>query len=140
MSASSKSTAAAYLSLVFLAGTAFGVAVDQFYSARAARAAEESGFPTAAAYRRDLVETLDSQLHLDDDQAAEILTVLEDIGDRWYAVRDAMEPEFEAIRQERTSRILAVLNPDQRLGYQRILDERQRKNEEKRRAYREGER
>ena len=133
-----KSAAALYLLLVFLAGAAFGFAASQFYAARVARAEENGDARTAAQYRKNLVTSLDQDLNLDDDQVSEILQILDDVGDRWYQVRDAMEPEFEAIRQERAERIMAVLSPEQRLSYEKILEERRRRREEHDRNYRYG--
>lgn len=138
MSRPSKSAAAFYLSLVFLGGAAFGFATSQFYTARVAKAEEGDSFQTAAEYRKTLVASLDSDLNLDDDQVSEILQILDDVGERWYQVRDAMEPEFEAIRQERAERIMAVLSPDQRLTYEKILEERRRRRAERDRQYRYG--
>lgn len=138
MTRPSKTAAALYLSLVFLAGGAFGFAASQFYTARVANAEETSNAQTAAQYRKNLLGSLDEDLNLDDDQVSEILQILDDIGERWYQVRDAMEPEFEAIRQERAERIMAVLSPDQRLTYERILEERRRRREEHDRQYRYG--
>ena len=93
---------------------------------------------TAAQYRKNLVASLDEDLNLDDEQVAEILEILDDVGDRWFQVRDAMEPEFEAIRQERAERILAVLDPEQRRVYEGILEEREKRREENDRQYRYG--
>ena len=137
MTGPSKTTAAFYLTLVFLGGAVFGFAASDFYNERVANA-EESNPATAAEYRKDLVASLDQDLKLDDDQVSEILQILDDVGERWYQVRDAMEPEFEAIRQERAERIMHVLNPDQRLTYERILEDRRRRREEDDRQYRYG--
>ena len=51
------------------------------------------------------------------------------IGDRWIEVRDAMEPEFEAMRKERAERIMAILNAEQQAKYRAILDEKRRQRE-----------
>ncbi len=138
MSRSSKTVAALYLSVVFLAGGVFGFAASQFYAARVATADESGGPQTATEYRKNLVASLDHDLNLDDDQVSEILLILDDVGERWYQVRDAMEPEFEAIRQERAERIMAVLTPGQRLAYEQILEERRRRRDERDRQYRYG--
>jgi hypothetical protein len=138
MTRPSKTAAAFYLMLVFVAGAALGFASSQFYAARVANAEETSSFQTAAQYRKNLVTSLDNDLNLDDDQVSEVLQILDDVGERWYQVRDAMEPEFEAIRQERAERIMAVLSPEQRLNYEKILDERRRRREEQDRQYRYG--
>ncbi len=134
-----KTAAAFYLLLVFAAGVALGFSANQFYAARVATADETAAVETAAEYRKNLVAGLDQQLNLDDDQVSEVLLILDDIGDRWYQVRDAMEPEFEAIRQERAERIMAVLTKAQRREYERILEERRRRREERTRRYRYGE-
>ena len=133
-----KTAAAFYLSLVFVAGSGFGFAASQFYAARVANANEASADQTAAQYRSNLVASLDRDLNLDDDQVSEILHILDDVGERWYQVRDAMEPEFEAIRQERAGRIMAVLSPEQRLAYAEILEERRRRRQESDRQRRHG--
>lgn len=121
--------AGSYVALVFAAGAAFGFAAGEFYHAQTAEAVDE-GPATASQYRRNLLEELDEQLNLDIDQESEILEILDEVGERFWEVRDAMEPEFEAIRQERAARIMALLSPAQRVEYQQILDERRRKAEE----------
>jgi hypothetical protein len=127
MTPRSSRIAALYLGLVFLAGGALGFSVNQFYSAQVAEADDKPCTPlTATEYRSRLIATLDAQLNLDDDQESEILMILDQIGERWGAVRDAMEPEFGAIRQERAERIMAILTPGQQTKYAAILEERAR--------------
>lgn len=123
----SKKRAGLYLAAVFIAGSAFGFSISQVYSQPTA----EAGVNTAAAYRRDLLQTLDDQLELSDEQLAEVIAIFDEINDRFRDVRDAMEPEFEAIRSERADRVMGVLSPDQKARYQLMLDERQRLREEK---------
>lgn len=129
--------AALYLSLVFVAGGAFGFAANEFYSTKIAEAKAPGKVTTAHEYRLKLIQDLDRDLALDDDQVSEIMLILDDVGERYHAVRDAMEPEFEAIRQERADRISAVLTPDQREVYGKIVEERKRRREEKKRKHRE---
>lgn len=120
-----------YVSLVFVAGAVFGFAASQFYDAHTAEAVDDAP-STASQYRKRLLDELDEALNLDFDQESEILQVLDEVGERFWEVRDAMEPEFEAIRQERAARIMALLTPAQRIEYQEILDERRRKAEAER--------
>ncbi len=131
MSRQDTAKAVRYLALVFFAGAAFGVAASQFYHARIAEAVVEPP-STASEYRYNLLVELDDQLQLDNDQESDILLILDEVGERFYEVRDAMEPEFEAIRQVRAERIMALLSPAQRIEYQKILEERRRKREEER--------
>lgn len=131
MNARPKRTAALYLAVVFLAGGAFGFAANQFYAVRIASAEAPRPALTASEYRLSLVDKLDAELTLDEDQIAEILIILDDVGERFIEIRDAMEPEFEAIRQDRGARIMETLSPQQRIVYGRILAERSRRREEK---------
>ncbi len=122
-----KKTASLYLAAVFIAGSAFGFAVSQFYSQPTA----EAGVTSAAAYRRDILRTLDERLDLSDEQLSEVIAVYDEISDRFWEVRDAMEPEFEAIRSERADRVMGILAPEQQALYQLFLEERQRAREER---------
>jgi len=130
MSSHPKRLAALYLGLVFLAGTVFGYAVNEFYNEQTLHAKSTDEEPKLT-YEQRLIQSLDEQLHLDDDQVDEILVILDDIVEKWHAVRDAMEPEFEALRRERASRIMAVLSPVQQAIYDEILQERERLRKEK---------
>jgi len=123
----SKTRAALYLAAVFIAGSAFGFSMSQFYSQPIA----EAGVSAAAAYRRDLLHSLDERLDLSDEQLGEVIAIFDEINDRFREVRDAMEPEFEAIRSERADRVMGLLTPEQKAEYQLMLDERQRVREQK---------
>ncbi len=139
MNAHSKRSAALYLALVFLGGAAFGFSASLFYSEHTAEAKEERDRPaTAREYRRNLVNELDEELNLDEDQVSEVLLILDEVGERFIEVRDAMEPEFEAIRSERAAMIMSVLTPQQRLRYAQILEERDRARRERDKKWREG--
>lgn len=129
------SKAALYLGLVFAAGALVGFAANDFYRTRTAEARVPQA-RTASEYYSKLVQELDERLNLDDDQVSEILLVLDEVGDRFFEVRDAMEPEFEAIRRERAQRIMAMLSPAQQREYEKMLEERRIKQEEERRRYR----
>jgi hypothetical protein len=124
----SKRSAALYLAAVFIAGGAVGYAVSEFFSQPTA----EASVNRASAYRRDLLETLDQRLDLSDDQLGEVIVIFDDIDDRFLEVREAMEPEFEAIRLERVEQVMGILNSDQQVQYQLVLEERQRRREERR--------
>jgi Spy/CpxP family protein refolding chaperone len=139
MTARSKRSAALYLGLVFLAGAAFGFSANRLYSTHSAEAKAASGSPsTAREYRRHFINELDEQLNLDEDQASEVMLILDQVGARFIELRDAMEPEFEAIRSERAGRIMDVLTPEQRLRYSNILEEQARARRERDKKWREG--
>jgi len=129
MTSPSRRTAALYLALVFGAGAAFGVAVDQFYSAKVTRASTRR--PTPSEFRQRIIDDLTRKLDLDSSQAAKVSQVYDEIGDKYKQVRDEMEPRFDAIRKLRAEQIMAVLNPEQQSKYQALLEERRRKREQR---------
>ena len=132
-SAQSKKRAAAALAAVFVAGVALGIA--------GARRAERSGRGpwqmTPRQYRLHLLETLAKRLSLTEAQQAKVEEILDEIGDRFESVSDAIEPEMEAIRAERSERIMLVLEPSQRTEYEAILEERRQRRERHRERHRE---
>ena len=129
----SRTRAGLYLAAVFIAGGAFGFSMSQFYS----QPNVEAGVDAAAAYRRDLLRSLDERLDLTDEQLGEVIVIFDEISDRFREVRNAMEPEFEAIRSERADRVMGLLTPEQKAEYQLMLDERQQAREEKSGAHSE---
>lgn len=74
-----------------------------------------------------LLEMLDRELDLDAGQEEQVEVILDEISDRFRTVREAVEPEFQAIRTERAERIMALLDAGQRIRYETILEERQRR-------------
>lgn len=123
----SKRAAALYIALVFLAGAAFGFASNRFYTLKIAQAT--NGRLSPEEYRARLLQELTSRLNLNGDQQTRVEAIMDEIGERFHAVRDAMEPEFQAIRGERAARIMEVLDEEQGVEYERILEERRKKRE-----------
>ena len=121
-----KKRAALSLAAVFVAGAALGFAATQFYGSNVGRS---SGM-TPQQYRAQLLDTLTGRLGLTETQQARVEEILDEIGDRFQSVSDAMKPEMEAIRAERGERIMLVLEPSQRPEYEQILEERKRRREE----------
>ncbi len=119
-----KKRAALALTAVFVAGAVLGIATTRFYTGR--------GRPsdlTPRQYRGYLLDSLTKELGLTIDQQAKVEEILDEIGERFQSVRDAIEPEMEAIRMERAERIMLCLQPQQRARYEKILNERRRRRE-----------
>ena len=122
--------AAFYLGAVFAAGAVFGMAAYRFYEVNTARADFQGSTQVSPQeYRERMVRKLQAELLLSPEQTAEVQNIYDYIGERWLDVRDAMEPEFEAMRTERFDRIMSILNPEQQQTYRTILDEKRRKRE-----------
>ena len=83
-----------------------------------------------AEYRMRLLNHLTEDLELDIEQRQQIAAILDEIGERYQSVREAIEPELEAIRRQRADRIMSVLYEDQQVKYEKILEERRRRREQ----------
>ncbi len=117
--------AALWLAAVFVAGAVLGIAATRFHDGRP----DARGSLSPREYRSQLLEKLSRDLGLDEGQQQQVEAILDEIGERFRAVREAIEPEFEAIRGERADRIMSVLDQGQRAKYQTILEERERRRE-----------
>ena len=117
--------AALWLTLVFLAGTLFGFVVHSFYSQRTARAG-----PNPKEFRERYIGRLHRELALSPEQLTQVTAILDQTGQRFQEIRDRMEPEFQAIREQQRQRIMAILTPDQQPKYQKIIEEHRRKHGE----------
>lgn len=123
-----KRIATLYLGAVFAAGAVFGMAAYRFYAANVAQAEFQAPL-SPQEYRARTVAKLQHELNLSPEQTVELQKIYDYIGERWHDVRDAMEPEFEAMRTERAERIMGILNPEQQEKYRAILEEKRRKRE-----------
>ena len=118
--------AALWLGLVFVAGAVLGIAATHFHTGRLGGGWRISPHE----YRLQLLAKLTEDLGLDEGQQREVEVILDEIGERFRSVREAIEPELEAIRGERAERIMSLLDQRQRAKYESILEERERRREE----------
>ncbi len=112
--------AALTLASAFVAGGLAGAGVSRWRAFTGGRGRRLS----PAEYRQWLLQDLTKRLALDSEQREQIEAILDRYEERFVAVREAMEPEFEAIRADRADQIMSVLRPDQRTEYEAILEER----------------
>ena len=127
-----RTKAALYLAVVFLAGAAFGGAAHRFYAARVAEA--DSRPLTAAEWRQQYINELQQELGLSADQAADMQTILVENGQHWCDFWAVAGPELDAVRRQGSERIKLILSAEQQQKYQVILDEREKRREEKKLA------
>lgn len=121
-----KRRAALAMGLVFAAGAVLGAAVALVVDERLGRGGHRL---SPEEYRGWLLEELTEDLDLDADQQANVGIVLDEISERFREVREAIEPEFEAIRGERADRIMALCDERQKELYRKILEERKKRRE-----------
>jgi flagellar motility protein MotE (MotC chaperone) len=118
--------AALSLAAVFVAGAVLGIAATSFYAGRL----DSRSILSPHEYRAQLLEKLTKDLGLDEGQQQQVEVILDEIGERFRSVREAIEPELEAIRGERADRIMSLLDQGQRAKYVTILEERERRRKE----------
>lgn len=130
MNGQSRKTVAIYLGLVFAAGSILGVAAHRFYAVQSADARVTQPRKTSEEYRKELMVCLRNELKLSPEQVLEVDRIYDDIGERYKEVRKVIDPDVKALRVERTERIMSLLDDQQKVKYQQILDDRERKWQE----------
>lgn len=131
MNGQPKKVAALYLGLVFVAGSILGAAAHRFYAVQSADARVTTTRKTSKEYREELMVVLRTELKLTSEQVEEVDRIYDDVGERYKEVRKTIDPEVKQLRVERTERIMGLLDDQQKVKYQEILDERERKRQER---------
>jgi hypothetical protein len=109
------------LTLIFLCGTAFGIAVTSryYHSQRPPQAAVPSAIERA---RHVGLSNLKVKLNLTPSQEQTIMKILDDYGKFYQNIED----EREDVAQDGKKRILEVLTPDQRKLFNGIVGQSRR--------------
>lgn len=110
-----------YLVLVFVSGILVGAFGQRLYSARSVNANPN---PRPDEWRQHYLEEMRRRLHVDDNQVAQVNSILDKTRERFDAVRKRMQPEMDAIHQDQIDQITALLNATQRAEYAKMLEER----------------
>lgn len=123
--------AALYLGVVFLAGALFGLVADRLYQRTASAGPPPRTDPRD--FRARYLDRLQKDLALSPEQLAQVTTILEETDQRFRQVREKVAPEFESIRNNQRQRVFALLSPEQRPKYEKILEEHRRQREKRHR-------
>lgn len=116
---------AAYMLAVFLSGGVVGFLVHHLYSMRPVNAKTAPRDPDD--YRRKYVEEMRSRLNLQEAQVQQLSAILDSTRLRYREFRAKHRPEIISIQEEQVSRIRAMLSEPQRLEYEAMRAERDRK-------------
>jgi len=119
----------AYIALVFACGAVLGVFGDRFYSAytvSAVRAGGPKGVRISPEdVRKKRMQDFQARLKLTDKQVIQIGLVYDETRVLWEEQRKRTQPELDAINKNQQDKILEILNPDQRIEYEKSLKERE---------------
>jgi hypothetical protein len=121
----SHASLAAYFVLVFAAGGVVGALSTRVYTATTVSA--KSGRRNPEEFRRRYVEEMRTRLKLDGGQVQQLNGILDQTRDKFQSAHDRMEPEMKSIRSEQTERINSMLNEQQKLEFQKMREERDKR-------------
>jgi len=123
-----------YCTVLFVSGMAVGILSHRYYvqDVVAAKAPQKRG---PDFYRQAYMAEMRNRLKLSDDQATNLEIILDDMRNKFRALRDEQRPRMDQLQTDQTSRIRALLNPEQQAEYDlmRIEREEKRKADEARR-------
>jgi Spy/CpxP family protein refolding chaperone len=125
-------TIALYMALVFVCGGVVGAFAHRLYTVSAVSANGTTRNPEE--FRRRFLADMKTRLKLSDDQTAKMDGILEETRMQFRATRARIEPEMKKIREDQQQKISELLSPEQEAEWQKILAERQRNRQSKKRG------
>jgi len=129
-----KSSLAVTLSMlaVFASGSVVGALGHRLYMVRTVIAGVENPQKreTPEEWRRKYMSELTNRLKLDQNQVAQVNTILDETRDQYRAVKERAKPEMEAIHKHQVERVSALLSSQQKTEYDRFREERDRARKE----------
>jgi Spy/CpxP family protein refolding chaperone len=111
-----------YLGLVFVCGAVLGVFGQRLYSASPVLSNRR---PNPEELRKKALAEYQSRLKLTDDQVLKFNSLMDETRARVGEIRKQMHPAYEKVHQEQTEKVRAMLSPEQRAEYDRMLKERE---------------
>ncbi|HEX3747311.1 MAG TPA: hypothetical protein VHW09_25420 [Bryobacteraceae bacterium] len=119
--ANNKLSAFFSLLLVFASGIVVGAVGYRVYNTSTSHAANSSRPPNRKMppeeFRRQLIEEMTREVHLDDDQAAKLKDIYQETANAFDQARDAhnakLHVEGQAIHDQQVEKIKKMLRPDQ---------------------------
>jgi hypothetical protein len=103
---------------IFALGSMAGGMVDRVLGSRAATSRAPS-IRDGEAY----LPVLDSQLHLNGEQAAEMRSILNQARDEYKALCGAVRPRYNDVRDRARLRLRVLLSPDQQVRFDSIIND-----------------
>jgi hypothetical protein len=124
-------TVAFYMALVFACGGVVGAFAHRLYTVAGVSA--NVGQRNPEEFRKRFMADLKTRLQLSGDQAEKLSAIMDDTRVQFREVRKKFEPEMQKIREDQRQRISELLSPSQQAEWEKIMQERQRRRESKKR-------
>ncbi len=125
----SRLTVVLYMLGVFVSGIVVGGFSYRLYTVSSV-SAKSTARPTPEEYRKKFVAEMQSRLRLRQDQNKKMNEILDDTRSKFRATHDSIKPALQQIRRQQHESIAAMLDPDQRPEFEKILQERERRDKE----------
>ncbi len=126
-----------YIGLVFGSGCVLGFFANRLYYASTAQA-RQTASKNPQEFVKGLVTFYKNRLQLNDEQVQKLQTILDDVNAQYQATfkeeRARSRPELNRIHDEQVRRIKEMLMPGQLEEYDKVLKERERIREEKKKT------
>jgi hypothetical protein len=139
----SKLSITLYLLLVFGSGAVLGVFGERLYNAVPVSGTAGDKKPAKLSpeeFRKKMVAEYQNRLSLTNDQVTHLNIILDETRSRFQEEHQKMDPILLGIRHEQQDKIRAMLKPDQKAEYEKMLAERaeREKKQKENRGRREG--
>ena len=118
----SRLTIALYVGLIFASGVVLGVFGHSLY---AVTTVVSKTTPKPEELRKKRLAEMQSRMKLSDDQFAKIASIFDETRAKFHEVRERYKPELDSLESAQRDKVRAVLTPDQRAEYEKMLKERE---------------
>jgi Spy/CpxP family protein refolding chaperone len=119
----SRLTIALYVGLIFASGAVLGVYAHSLYTV--AHAASVKAPPKPEELRKKRLAEMQSRMRLSDEQFAKINSIYDETRAKFHEVRERYKPELDSLENAQRDKVRAVLSPEQRDEYEKMLKERE---------------
>jgi Spy/CpxP family protein refolding chaperone len=116
---------ALYLSLTFVSGAAVGGFGFWLYTNRSVQAANNVRRIVPEEFRSRYVQEMQNRLKLTPEQTKKMTEILDTTSALFNEINEKHRPEYEAIQQNQTSQIRAMLTPEQADEFEKFRKERE---------------
>jgi Spy/CpxP family protein refolding chaperone len=120
------------MAVVFLCGGVVGAFSHRLYTVSGVSANANPRNPEE--FRKRFLADMKTRLKLTDDQVTGLEAIMENTRMRFRATRDSIEPEMKKIREDQQLKISELLSPEQDKEWEKIVEERQRNRQSKKRG------
>ncbi|MBS1832672.1 MAG: hypothetical protein JST65_08165 [Acidobacteria bacterium] len=121
-----------YSLLVFASGSLLGALTHRLYMVSTVSATARPGTPDE--WRQKYMAEMQSRLKLNEQQILKLNIYLDETRSRVREVQAKAKPEIEQIKKEQREKIKVMLDPAQKTEYEKLLEERAKREEAARQA------